>query len=298
MKTSKGREYKGRVYVNVKLYTTDTGGYDMRYSFENNVSDRQFDSIHELMHFIETTPLNDAFRWRPLCSSETGSGPTKWTGTQTFEEAMELLKNGWDDMAKKLEGKLRLATKSEVTKTSPRPQYAMAGYQACVPRYLQGVPESMIYSKRVPVKQKVITINKQVNYLADVSANQIIEESVKALTIIAKLEAQGYRVNLNAVTCSDSSYGGFTEITRTCIKKAGERLSVAKMAFPLVNPSMLRRIIFRYRETNPESSKLYPTYGRTLYDASKYFEDKPNAEYYIPPIIGDVDKFIAKMELK
>lgn len=272
----------------------------MKYSFEKNVSDRQFDNIGELMNFIENTPLNEGFRWKTLASSESSSYMTKWTGTHDFEEAKKLLKDGWKDMAEKLEKKLSLATKNQVTKTSPRPKYAVAGYQACVPRYLQGVPESMIYSKRVPVKQKVITINKQVNYLADVSADKIIEESVKALTIVAKLEAQGYRVNLNAVTCSKDPWGStpYTEITRTCIKKANERLSIAKMAFPLVNPSMLRRIIFRYREVNPESSCLAGSYGSTIYEASNFFENKSEAEYYIPPILGDVDSFIAKMELK
>lgn len=269
----------------------------MKYSFEKNVSDRQFDSIGELMNFIENTPLNEVFRWEELASSTKSDYYTKWSGTYDFEEAKKLLKDGWNDMAQKLEKKLSLATRSEVTKTSPRPKYSVAGYQACVPRYLQGVPESMIYSKRVPVKQKVITINKQVNYLASVSAEQIIDESVKALTIIAKLEAQGYRVNLNVVTCADSY--GYYQVTRTCIKKANERLSIAKMAFPLVNPSMLRRILFRYSEVNPDTPRSWcGGYGSTVYNASKYFEDKQNATYYIPPLLGDVDEFIAKMELK
>lgn len=271
----------------------------MKYTFENNVSDRQFDNIGELMNFIETTPLNDGFRWAKLSSSDTSNYVKEWSGTKSFEEAKKLLKNGWEDMAKTLDKKLKLKTKDEVTKTRPRPQYSMAGYQACVPRYLQGVPESMIYSKQVPMKQKVITINKQVNYMADITAEKIIEESVKALTIVAKLEAQGYRVNLNVVTCSYNPSGkAYTEITRTCIKKASERLSIAKVAFPLVNPSMLRRIIFRYRETNPESSCLRFTYGSTIYNASKYFEDRAQATYYIPPILDNIDKFIDSLNLK
>ena len=270
----------------------------MKYNYDGKVSDRQFDSIEELINFINNTPLNDEFRWETLGSSEKGDFSTKWTGTASYEEAVKLLKDGWHDIAKKMESKLKLITKKEVTKTSPRSTYSVAGYQACVPRYLQGVPESMIYSKRVPVKQKVITINKQVNYLANVSPETIIEESVKALTIIAKIEAQGYRVNLNAVTCSKSTLDNYTQITRTCIKKASEKLSIAKMAFPLAHPSMLRRIIFRYSEVNPDTRKWKVTYGRTIYDSSKYFEDKPNATYYIPPIVGDVDEFIKKMELK
>lgn len=270
----------------------------MKYTFENNVSDRQFDNIQELIGFITNTPLNDSFRWAKLSSSESSSSYQKFCKTNNFDEALGLLKNGWHDMAKKLEQEIKLKTRSEVTKTAPRATYSVAGYQACVPRYLQGVPDSMIYSKQVPVKQKVITINKQVNYLANVSAEEIVEESVKALTIIAKLEAQGYRVQLNAVTCS-TSYTGYTQITRTCIKKPGERLSMAKMAFPLVHPSMLRRIIFRYGEVNPHTPKSWVGhYGATNYSANKYFEDKDNAVYYIPPFVKDVDVFLKGMQLK
>ena len=151
---------------------------NMKYTFEKGVSDRQFDSIQELIGFITNTPLNDAFRWSNLDSSNTDSFYKSFCKTANFNEAMSMLKNGWDDMAKKLEKQVKLNTRNEVTKTAPRSTYSVAGYQACVPRYLQSVPESMIYSKRVPVKQKVITINKQVNYLAGVSAEEFIAEII------------------------------------------------------------------------------------------------------------------------
>lgn len=273
----------------------------MKYDYNKStkVSDRQFDNIQELIGFITNTPLNKVFMWKTLGSSDSSSSYKEFCKTANFDEAMSMLKNGWDDMAKKLEKQIKLKTRSEVTKTAPRATYSVAGYQACVPRYLQGVPDSMIYSKQVPVKQKVITINKQVNYLSGVTAEEIIEESVKAITVIAKLEAQGYRVQLNAVTCSRDWDSGYIQITRTCIKKPGERLSMAKMAFPLVHPSMLRRIIFRYAEVNPDTPKGWVySYGSTIYEANKYFEDKANAVYYIPPFVKDVDEFIKNMQLK
>ena len=269
----------------------------MKYSYENNLSDRQFDSIDEFLHFIETTPLNSRFcnSSSHLASNDTSAHSTKWTGTSSYSEAVKMLKNGWEDMAKKIEQQLKLATKSVVTKTTPRPTYSAAGYQASVPRYLQGMPDSMIYSKRVPLKQKIITINKQINYTSCVSAETIIEESTKALSIVAKLEAQGYRVNLNVVTCSEG-IGSYKEIVRIRIKSASEKMSVAKMAFPLVNPSMLRRLIFKYRETNPESSQIGYFYGSTIYNASQWFEDKANSEYYLPPMIDNEEEFLKNFQ--
>ena len=273
----------------------------MKITFENKVSISEFDNIADLIKYVTTTPLNKVYAGMAdskLTSNFGGKAGKEFTGTNSFDEAIAMLKNGWDDMAKTIEGKLALVTSKQVTKTSPRPTYSMAGYQACVPRYLQGVPESMIYSKRVPVKQKVITINKQSNYRSDISIEKIIDESIKALTIVTHLEAQGYRVNLNAVTCSDGS-DGYTHITKTCIKKASERISVSKMAFPLCNPSFQRRIVFRHIEVCPTTSHSFRWgYGSTNYHANKFFEDKSSGVYYIPPFVGDVDKFITNMQLK
>ena len=109
-------------------------------------------------------------------------------------------------MASKLVQRLKvIENKTEPTMKSKN-MLSVAGYQAIVPLYLQSVPNNMVNKKMVPVKQKVITLNKSIDYNGGVSAEQIIEESIKAMQIVKKLEAQGYRVNLNIVLGSVAGY--------------------------------------------------------------------------------------------
>lgn len=256
---------------------------------------REFKSIGEFENFINTTPLNDVCRWHKLDSV---SSDVKWTGTQSFEEAMKLLKTGWDDMAKKLETRLALEKQTIQQTTKQRMQYDVAGFQASVPRYLQGIPQSMVNTKRVPQKQKVITLVKNISYNSGISAEQIIENSVKALTIVKKIEAQGIRVNLDTIWIV--RHNDEEVICRVRIKSAGERLNISKVAFPLVNPSMLRRLMFRFLEVVPEITMKSWTFGYgspvMSKDATRTYLNAD--DYLLNSFISDVDLEIANMKLK
>lgn len=133
----------------------------------------------------------------------------------------------------------------------PRTCLGVQDYQAVVPLYLMGVPNNMVTKKMVPMKQKVITLNKSIDYNAGVSADDIMDESIKAMQIVKKLEAQGYRCNLNIVL--GTSAGSKQFIIKVRIKSANEKLNISKLALPLVHPSMLRRLFFRFIEVYPTS---------------------------------------------
>ena len=122
----------------------------------------------------------------------------------------------------------------------------------------------MVRSVNVPVKSKVITLVKSIGYSFQVSADTIIDESVKALKIVKKLEAQGYKINLDIAVGSTTRDKKF--IVRARIKKANERLNVSKLAFPLVHPSMLRRLYFRWVEVYPEVTRSFVHgYGKPIH---------------------------------
>lgn len=218
----------------------------------------EFGSIHEFVDYITKTPLNDSFRWAKLSSNASDRG---WHGTKSFEEASDLLKHGWPDMSEKLTTKLKAEGKMEPSYVS-KIVYDVQGFQPIVPLYLQGVPTSMAYRKKVVMKQKVVTINKDVSYSGGTSVDTIMEESIKAFRIIKRLESQGYRVNLNVCLGTKrwpSSNDNTSEqyYVRIRVKSANEKLNVSKLAFPLVNPSMLRRILFRFIEVYPSVSKSF-----------------------------------------
>lgn len=247
----------------------------------------EYDSLKEFYDYLCVTPFNEAFRWAGH-SSVTGS--KHWTKTESFDEAVQLFKNGWSDMASNLVQKLKVIESKTEPTMKPRNKLDVCGYQAVVPLYLQGVPNNMINKKMVPIKQKVITLNKSIDYHGGVSADRIVDESIKALQIVKKLEAQGYRCNLNIVLGSSAGWkstkGFFVKVR---IKSASEKLNVSKLAFPLVHPSMLRRLFFRFIEVYPTVTKDFVSgYGKPA--TSDELRGVFKGEYLLPQfIIKDVN---------
>ena len=257
--------------------------------FDSKTEIIEYDSLKEFYDYICETPFNDAFRWANHYSV---TNTESFTKTKDFNEAVELFKHGWSDMASKLVQKLKVIESKTQPMMKPRSKLDVCGYQAVVPLYLQGVPNSMINKKMTPVKQKVITINKSIDYGAITKADTIVDESIKAMQIIKKLEAQGFRCNLNIVLGSTAGFssksrGFFIKIR---IKSANEKMNVSKLAFPLVHPSMLRRLFFRFMEVYPNITKDFVgSYGMpsTANELRKIFP----GEYLLPNFIKkDVNK--------
>lgn len=228
-----------------------------------------------------------------------------FTKTNTFEEAVELYKNGWEEIAQKLVEKIDIPQINSSVKT--RMNYNVVGFQASVPRYLQGIPTSMIDKKNVIQKQKVITVVKHIGYLSSVSTDTIIENSIKALKIIQALEQKGYRVNLdvispaNEIKYKQNFYTKNTEtyreaiVVRIRVKEANERLNISKVAFPLVHPSMLRRIIFRIREIETEKKADWLGMGSSIYDREEVKNFLEKGELYLHNFIDDINKEVENM---
>ena len=191
-------------------------------------------------------------------------------------------------MANKLVQKLKVIESKTEPTMKPRTCLGVQGYQAVVPLYLMGVPNNMVTKKIVPMKQKVITLNKSIDYSTGVSADDIMDESIKAMQIVKKLEAQGYRCNLNIVLGTGAGSKQF--IIKVRIKSANEKLNISKLAFPLVHPSTLRRLFFRFIGAYPNiTNSFIGGYGRpaTSTEMRKIFK----GEYLLPNFIRkDVNK--------
>ena len=240
---------------------------------------REFDSLNDFEQYITNTPLNKVFQWKELSSVSSDYG---FTHTHSYDEAVKLLKDGWQDKAQELTKKLSVVKNQVVSTQVQKVIYDVVGFQASVPRYLQGIPTSMVNKKLVPIKQKIITLDKDISYNCSITTEQIIEASVQTLQLIKKIEAQGIRVNLNLVWGASAGHTGHTkEVVKVRLKSANERLNISKLAFPLVHPSMLRRLFFRYLEVAPTITDAYGFgYGSPLdgFQLKTYCE----GEYVLP----------------
>lgn len=245
----------------------------------------EFDSLNDFYHYITNTPLNSVFQWSNLSSV---SGSKRFTETESFEEASDMFKSGWSDMATKLVQRLKVIEKEVRPIMKPKNTLSVAGYQPIVPLYLNGCPNNMVAKKAVPVKQRVITLDKCINYNCSITTEQIIEESIKALQIVKKLEAQGYRVNLNLVWGIEDAFRAkdskYMLVEKIRIKSANEKLNVSKVAFPLVHPSMLRRLNFRLVEVFPTITKSFKFgYGYPMIAGE--MRNHIGSDYLLPPFI-------------
>lgn len=219
---------------------------------------KNFNSLDEFYKYITTTEENDVFRTGTK-SSQRIEQDGGWSGTKTFEDACNLFINGWDKKTLELKQKLDAEEHKEPQMTYKNVQ-SVQGYHPIVPLYLMGVPNNMVTKKMVPMKKKVITIDKTIAYSYSVKTERIVEESVKAIRIINRLERQNYRVNLNLVCVSQ---GGISIGFRIKLKSANESINISKLAFPLVHPSMLRRMYLRFVEVYPHTTKSFKSgYGR------------------------------------
>lgn len=263
---------------------------------------RKFDSITDMYSYYTKQPVQEHYKGK----QQSIINPQSFTGTKSFEEAEDLLLHGWEYMAQTLKQKLDVKNTEKTYKQ--KTVYDVQGFQACVPRYLHGVPENMIRTKKFETKTKVITINKSISYHNGIKTSTIIDESVKVLHLVQSLERQGYKVNLNIMFCvldrQNTRYARQNFIFVN-IKQASQRLNVKQTAFPLVNPSMLRRIILRIMEVSEEyynTDNFVYLYGFPLNDCSlfdKAVKEELEGQYYIPNIINEkeitnIEKYLIK----
>lgn len=260
----------------------------------------EFDSLTEYYRYLDETPVNATFK--PNIGHLSSRKKGMWSGTETYEEAVELFKHGWSAGAQDLTKKLKLAETDKQVQMVCKNVLSMCGYQAVVPLYLNGVPNCMVNKKPVPVKNKVITINKVICASAAVSSKTLMDESVKCFQIIKKIEASGIRVNLNLMM------GTGHACIKVRLKSAGEKLNISKLAFPLVHTAMFRRLYFRFIEVYPTIPKSFSWgYGRVP-DESEFKKMCAKGEVVLPTLLRcgneselktlSVDELIEKFSMK
>lgn len=243
---------------------------------------REFDSIGELVSFLDTTPANGKY------DNHSKTNSHEFTHTRSYKEAMELLLRGWTEAANKMTRALKTLPQPALAKRQ-KSVYSVAGHTASVPRYLQGVPTNMIASVPDRRKQPVVVINHSIAYSGWWKAENILNEGIKALQVVQAIEASNRNVKLNIICISED--GNQKRGFKVCIKQPGERLNIAKMAFPLAHPSMLRRMYFKYMEVEPEMPFYFSGYGRPCNeDCPKFY---PN-EMYIPERV-DTEKIFSQI---
>lgn len=218
----------------------------------------EFLSLGEFSKWVKEAPTSGTFKGERLSSKK---GDSYFTQTNSFEEAWELMTYGWRDASKEMTGKYKKMRDFKQTGMALSMKPDVMGFQPIVPNWLANQPMSMVNARMDVKKQKVLNMVKIITYHGGMSAKTMMEDGIKTLVMIDTLERAGYRINLEV--CDMGLAGGEYLGSMVRVKNANERFNIAKVAFPVAHPSMLRRMVFRFVECCPDANRSFcGGYGR------------------------------------
>ena len=227
---------------------------------------KSFSNLDELRRYLDEGKRTKLFEYTE--SSRTNS--SSFTGTESYEQANTLLRDGDTERAERLKAATGNGLKTAETGSRTRRYSHVCGGAVNVPAMLMSLPKSMIAQKKIIYKEgKVLSFVYNQTVESKIKESEISDVSAKLVSAVMGLEKRGYRVNLFYCICAERTSAPAERVGMFVrIKDSSQYFDTKKLAYPLVNPSMLRRHFFRFVETAPglnNRSWLY-TYGRVLRD--------------------------------
>ena len=253
----------------------------------------KFDSVEEFSNWIQVTPQTE--KGKEFNQSVTNS--YRFTGTESFEEAQNLLKCGDKENADKITATIRkIKAQGKGTETRNKLYNSPCGFMPIVPKVLAGDPQNMLAIKKQSYKStKVLNIVYNTTVDWRLTTEEIIETASKVANVISSLEKKGYRVNLYAFSCGEGKKNtAFSLLIK--IKDSGKYFDTLRIAYPLINPSFIRRHLLAYLE-RIEGYGLYENYGRVISDDKESKKYLPINACYLSfyNCNGKAEQEIAKM---
>jgi len=182
-------------------------------------------------------------------SRETTDFYTRWTGTETFEGAVDMAQYGWP------EGRKRLMVAMAEARGAPRMIADMvmdvAGAYPIAALAAAGDPCSMVDLQ--PVEERVRPIIRLAisrNGSSAYSADEFMNYGAAILSYVEGLENAGFRCEIASYSATALN-NGVQEYTSVTLKRAEEHIEMDRMAFCLTHPAFLRRLGFAVSESTP-----------------------------------------------
>lgn len=232
-----------------------------------------FKSIYEFESALKSRPINKDF---DISDGSADTHKSNWFQTKDYDEAEELLLNGWNAKIDELKGTLekfsrKVAVQQRITENN------VVGFMPNVPRAIKGYPDSMFSHREVNKTETRNTIHiiYSMSSCAGTSGNQLLQAGLAILKMAMILDKSNIRTKIDLVPFESYEGGDYIACT-VGIKDYRQSFNFSKMAYPIANPSFFRRHGFRYLETL--SGDLYKwscgyggnTYGRS--DTSEYLK--------------------------
>ncbi|MCM1294499.1 MAG: hypothetical protein NC311_02985 [Muribaculaceae bacterium] len=186
-----------------------------------------------------------------------------WCGTKTFQEAMDLARNGWNDLDKIIPNVQRFPLPKIKSVSDMVCRYNVAGGAVDIGRYLAGMPDCM---RHMAVNDEFMRPAKCMKLLftfdihCGYSAMQLASAGYRAYEMVDMMESanihtevvfhvrdQAMALGVERKPCCTGIYDVYVTV-----KKPDEVLNLSRIMFAMAHPSMLRRLVFSEMERNPQ----------------------------------------------
>lgn len=212
-----------------------------------------------------------------------------WCGVGSLNEALDLLKNGYQINVSKFDKDLKSNLQGDGKRFAFRNN--VCGFAPIVPLSILNVPNCMIDMTTKPIKTKVIDIVYNNSCNAGTSSDTILKCGQKLLSAIVQLEMEGYRFNLYSTQIYSDSCS--SDVLKVRVKSANQPLDIKRCAFPLMHTAFFRAIGFEWYSKTPNGTFRYG-YGRELKDSVS----KIDYNKVIDGIYGDKSVFISLPDIR
>ena len=238
----------------------------------------------EVIDKMRTGVLKD----NDMRSSKTGD--KSFTGTDTFDEAVHLAVNGWDEGRSELAQSAEFASALVQQIDQPTWEFAPSGAMPHIPAAAAGVPDNMmtLYENDTNRKMPIVTMYVDIGATWNTTTEAMIRRGGAIVALVDQIEASGKRVQIVATSATETHGVEFDGVNtsklihKITIKEAGEHLDIDRVAFATAHPAMLRRIWFRLVEIHADG--IVSGYGNV---GKLKAEDIESNAMYVPPMYGD-----------
>lgn len=208
-----------------------------------------YDNYKEFLELLEKRQNEN-----PNRNIESIMGDPDWIGVRTFEEAKDLLLNGWSKEVETLKMKFNQELNSIEKKGKMKTFANVQGFMPIVSSAVMRLPNSMIDIKMENKKSKILKFMICIDRACSVGTKEIIEKTSKQLAVISSLERSGqYRCRIEIMFCpfDDSEPNKTICPCSIMVKRESQPFDIKRLAYPIIHPSMLRALMFAWEGSLP-----------------------------------------------
>lgn len=244
----------------------------------------RFDSNHGLLDYIDHNKTT-ASKYNSSIS-----GSKKFTHTESYNEAVELLQYGWPDGKKAVKTKLKklerfVHQKMDLT-VHDSITADVVGFAPHIANYIAGTPDSMFAFEADEKPTITVQYNCAVSW--NIGGAVIRQRGATTLALIRSIQAAGYNVELLVTV----GLGGFGIEQKKMyviypVLNSGDMLNIDKTCFMLCHPSYFRRFVFALMERTGFLKDEYGDVGRGYGYPDTVPPEIVSADIVIPEARGD-----------